>query len=94
MLFACESEKEAPIEFNKFKDILKDMHLIESGIQNMSVNPQEKDKKGKEYFQGILKKHQIDKNKFNESLEYYIKHPKMLDSMYVLMLTETQIPAK
>lgn len=90
----CKSEKEDPIEFLKFKNILKDMHIIESGIQNMPLNPLEKDKKGKEYFQGILKKHQIDKNKFNESLEYYIRHPKMLDSMYVIMLAETQIPTK
>lgn len=77
----------------KMEGILYDMHLAEGVI---AINPSKGDTNARRalgYYDQIYKKHNITKEEFKTSYDFYIKHPVLMDSVYndvIIRLSETE----
>ncbi|UKJ05854.1 DUF4296 domain-containing protein [Solitalea lacus] len=67
------------------KNILMDMHLVESRSFRISNSDSAK-RVTKASYQFIFKKYKIDTAQLRSSLEYYLSEPELLDNMYEQMI--------
>ena len=93
LLLACTAPKtKIPtgiLSEKEFVNILKDVHLAEAAFK---LNKSKGIKKAKNSlannYQSIYKTHNIDDSTFNKSLEYYAKHPEILEEIYSTVLEQ------
>ena len=90
-LLACSSPKEGISEGilpeKELVSILKEVHLAEANFELLKTN-------GKELaqntllnnYQEIYSKYNIDKNEFQQTLEYYSNYPEKLERIYSKVL--------
>lgn len=78
----------------KMQDILYDMHLAEGVIAIQPSQGDSNTRRALGYYDLIYRKHQVSKEEFKKSYEFYIQHPVLLDSVYTRMiekLNETEL---
>ena len=92
-LLACSSSKERIPEGilpeKELVSILKEVHLAEANFELVKTN-------GKEVaqntllnnYQEIYSIYNIDKNEFQQTLEYYANHPEKLEGIYSKVLED------
>jgi len=93
LLLACSSPKtEIPTEIlskTEFANILKEVHLTEAAFElNKSkeiLNPRNNLANN---YQSIYNKYDIDASTFSKSLNYYAKHPEILEKIYSTVLEQ------
>lgn len=74
--------------FDKMSDIMVDVQLMESQLENMRmVDPTAHDSIGR-YYAAIFEKHEIQKAEYDSSLMFYAKHFNLLDSLYNSVFTK------
>ncbi|WP_255696405.1 DUF4296 domain-containing protein [Solitalea lacus] len=86
-IWSC-SNKNKPSDLipkEKMKNILMDMHLVESRSFRISNSDSAK-RVTKASYQFIFKKYKIDTAQLRSSLEYYLSEPELLDNMYEQMI--------
>lgn len=87
LLFACSNSIEKNpkniLQENKFKNILKEIHLTEASFKSNK----NKSKITTEYLK-IYKKHQASQDDFQLTLNYYYKNPKKLEQIYIDILNQ------
>lgn len=77
----------------KMESILYDMHLAEGVI---AISPTKGDSNARRalgYYDLIYQKHQVTKEEFKASYDFYIRHPVLMDSVYnniIVRLSETE----
>lgn len=74
--------------------VLKELQIAYAGVDQTIKNPKERVKKYEEMNSLVLKKHQMDKNRFFTSYNWYEAHPARLDSVLkqvILSLNEDMI---
>ena len=73
----------------EFVNMLKDVHLAEATFElNKSKGIENAKNTLANNYQSIYKKHNIDDSTFSKSLEYYAKHPKILEEIYSTILEQ------
>ena len=92
-LLACSSPKEGiPEEILSEKEllaILKEVHLAEANFELLKTNSKELAQNTLlNNYHKIYSKYNIDKNKFQETLEYYANHPDKLEAIYSKVLED------
>ena len=93
LLLACTAPKtKIPtgiLSETGFASILKEIHLGEAAFK---LNKSKGIKKAKNSlannYQSIYKTHNIDDSTFSKSLEYYAKHPEILEKIYSTVLEQ------
>ena len=85
-LTACNKSKkikvpEGIIVPDSMVQVLTDVHIAEASAQ-MGLIPPGKDSLSKEAFDALYKKHHITEMDYHTSLNYYLAHPSILDSVY------------
>lgn len=93
MMYACTSQtKPKPIiPEKKLVGILKDLMIVDAGI-NRSTDPKfNKDSLAAPYYQAVYKKHGISYFEFYASLVQYQDHPTDMDSLFAKVLEQLQI---
>jgi competence protein ComGC len=93
LLLACTTPKiEIPTEILSEKvcaSILKEIHLEEAAFElNKSKGVINAKNSLATSYQSIYKKHNIDDSTFSKSLEYYAKHPEILEEIYSAVLEQ------
>ena len=93
LLLACSSPKtEIPTEIlseTEFTNILKEVHLAEAAFElnkrEEILNPRNNLANS---YQSIYNKYDIDGSTFSNSLNYYAKHPEILEKIYSTVLEQ------
>jgi len=88
MAASCSEEKEKPpVSLDKMQWLLLDIHLAES--YSVGLYPDSLKKKFDKnpdslavYYAAVFRHHHIDVDKFKEVMDWYKRHPEMLDSLY------------
>ena len=93
LLLACTTPKiEIPTEIlseTEFTNMLKEIHLEEAAFElNKSKGLENAKNILANSYQSIYKKHNIDDSTFSKSLEYYAKHPEILEKIYSTVLEQ------
>jgi hypothetical protein len=93
LLLACTTPKiEIPTEIlseTEFANMLKEIHLEEAAFElNKSKGVINAKNSLATSYQSIYKKHNIDDSTFSKSLEYYAKHPEILEEIYSTVLEQ------
>ncbi len=78
-----------PIE--QMVDILVDFHLIEASLLNKQHQLKDIDYQTSRYYDFILKKHEITREKFNVSLDYYKQDIEKMKIIYQDIVTDLNI---
>lgn len=86
------SEKKKPpeniIPEKQLIPILVDIHFADATLSVLHFDKKNARYKPENYYNIVLKKHGIDRKKFDESIEYYSKNPEELDIIYDKVLNE------
>jgi len=93
LLLACTAPKiEIPTEIlseTDFVNMLKEIHLVEAAFElNKSKGVINAKNSLANSYQSIYKEHNIDDSTFSKSLEYYAKHPEILEEIYSAVLEQ------
>lgn len=75
-----------PIE--QMVDILVDFHLVEASLLNKQHVLKDIDYQTSRYYNFILKKHEINREKFNVSLDYYKQDIEKMKIIYQDIVTD------
>jgi len=84
----AEFNNQLVIPADSMVSLLTDMHLAEGIITTVKDKPKPISSISSEYFDVILKKHQISKASFEESMRYYAYHAEEMDKIYARVITE------
>jgi hypothetical protein len=68
--------------------IFTDLHLLEGLYIHNSVSENDSVKNTEAYRQGLFEKYSISKERFEESYNWYISNPELLDGIYSEVLNE------
>jgi hypothetical protein len=93
LLFACshkqtESVPNTVLSKEKMAEVLTDIHLLEA-MMNTNVQTPDKASSANAPIQpavDVLKKNNISKKQYDESFDFYTKHPELLSEIYQLVL--------
>jgi len=93
LLLACTAPKiEIPTEIlskMEFASILKEIHVAEAAFElNKSKGLENAKNTLANSYQSIYKKYDITDSTFSKSLEYYAKHPEILEEIYSAVLEQ------
>ena len=93
LLLACTTPKiEIPTEIlseTEFTNMLKEIHLEEAAYElNKSKGVINAKNSLVTSYQSIYKKYDVDDSTFSKSLEYYAKHPEILEKIYSAVLEQ------
>ena len=93
LLLACTApETKIPtgiLSETEFRNMLKEVHLAESAFELNKNNGLENAKNTlSNSYQSIYKEYDTDNSTFNKSLEYYVKHPEILEEIYSTILEQ------
>ena len=86
----CKTEIPSGILFEReFVNMLKEVHLAEAAFElNKSKGTVNAKNTLANSYQSTYKKYDIDTSSFNKSLEYYAKHPEILEEIYSTVLEQ------
>ncbi len=68
--------------------VMVDIELAESAITIKALHGDSARQYASDYYNFIYYNHNVPKEVFNKSLDYYIAHPKELDEIYTEVITE------
>ena len=69
------------IQPGKMQDVLLDIHIVDGYVSTLPGADTAK-KVGASYYKGVFKKFDIDSALYNQSINYYYKHPDLMKKMY------------
>lgn len=82
-LVACEGDRpDGLLSEEEMVPIVMDLQIAYAGVDATIRNPKNRPEKYKELNALILEKHQINKDRFYGSFEYYQQHPALMDTIY------------
>lgn len=92
LLYSCSEGEKPHLPREKMKDIITDIHLAEvysTFVTDSLHRPTNKNLDSLAfYYKSILSHHKVSLGDFQNSLDWYMKNPKELDSTYVSVLAE------
>jgi len=89
-LVACKTDDrpEGLMEREEFKETLLDAQLIEARLNHEMILEQMKTLPVEKYYEELFEKHQVTKEKFEKTFNYYTEHPDLLKEIYDEIMTE------
>lgn len=68
--------------------ILVDIHLIEASLKVKHAKKEENERFTEYYYDQLFEKHNINREQFDQSIEYYERDAEMIDKIYERVITE------
>ena len=91
-LFACNEEVEIipdnVFSREKMVSVMVDVQLVEAALSVNQLKGDEAKKAAVNYYDSVMKQHNISKKKFDTSFKYYAEHPGLMEEIYDEMLNE------
>jgi hypothetical protein len=98
---ACSSDDggqvpETVLPQEEMAGVLADIHILDAAMSlNISSAVQKNNDSREETTLGVLKKHNLTKEQFDESFRFYSEHPELLGEVYKLTLNKlSELQAK
>lgn len=91
LLTACGPEKRPKdvLDKERFRKVLTELYVLEGEAEYRKANHAEKPEKVLSSGTGeILEEHELSREKFVRSYRYYMKHPKVMNSIHEEVLNE------
>ncbi len=66
--------------------ILKDMHIVQAGVDHTIDKPSERPEHYRQYNRLVLERHNVNPDRFFSSYKYYQENPALMDSIYVRVI--------
>ncbi len=88
---SCQSEEEVPQEMiqpEQMKEVLIDLHLAEAWKERRKMAEDTALIFIKSQYEEIFKMHDITRPDFEQSLDYYERHPDFMDEIYQEVINE------
>lgn len=97
VFISCGGEEKYTIPENilqpsKMTDVLVDVHILEATL-GLNVM-QKKDTIAAALFYDVFKNNQVTKEQYDESMDYYMQHPDLLNTLYDSVLVKLDKVAK
>lgn len=91
LFFACavpdkNTIPEDVIPKDKMERILYDLHMVEGIIAVFPTQGDSNAQRALGYYDEVYAKHQITKEEFVKSFDFYVKHPVLMDTVYTRMI--------
>jgi hypothetical protein len=89
LLLACSSDSKPPAKYpdhDKMAWILKEMQLVDVGLQQDPAPLQQRDSIGRILYRRILQAQNVDSATFYDAYNWYVNHPKQLEIVYEKMI--------
>ena len=92
-LFSCSEKKTEELPLNilskeKMTEVMLDIHLLEASMSLNANGPDNTIAVAPSKDSDVLKKHKISKSQYDESFDYYSKHPALLIEIYTQILND------
>lgn len=68
--------------------VLKDLEIAYAGVDQTVKDPRERQEKYQEMNGIVLRKHNVDKDQFYTSYQWYERQPELLDSIFKLVIIQ------
>ena len=94
LLFSCESENqeviipEGILPKQKMAVVIVEISMMDAYLNQRGLNSYEQREELAKHYKIIFDKHQILKDEFDKSFEFYSKHPDLLHEVYTEGLNE------
>ncbi len=93
LFFSCSEKKTEEIPVNilskqKMSEVMLDLHLLEASMSLNAVGAESTTAVGPSPNYDVLKKNKISKTQYDESFDYYSKHPAILVEIYEHVLND------
>lgn len=91
-LFACNEEAEIipdnVLSQEKMVSVMVDVQLVEAALSVDKLKGDEAKEAAANYYNSVLKQHNLSKEEFDVSFKYYAEHPVFMAQIYDAMLNE------
>ena len=91
-LFACNEETEMipdnVLSQEKMVSVMVDVQLVEAALIVNQLKGDEAKEAAVNYYDSVMKQHNISREKFDMSFKYYAEHPGLMEEIYDEMLNE------
>ena len=84
ILLACSSKQEPPPDVlprEKLLAVMVDFQMVEAAVQS-AKSQGEAGQTARQYYDMVLEKHQISREQFRRSIQWYQDHMAAMDSLY------------
>lgn len=71
--------------------VLKDMHIVQAGVDHTVDNPKERTEEYRQYNKLVLDRMNIAPDRFYASYKHYQRQPEVLDSIYVRVIEQLNV---
>lgn len=90
LLAACgrDTLPEGVLSKEQMIPVMVDVQIAEGSIAIGNLHGDSARQKIADYYNHIYERHQVSKEDFQKSLEYYTRHPKQMDQLYKEVLSE------
>lgn len=79
---SCNRKNKDIIPEDKFADVLVDIHLMDATLNNHYIRSKLKENKIDVYYYSLFEKHDITREQFEASVEYYVDNIKKYKNVY------------
>jgi hypothetical protein len=83
-----KNKKEGILSVDKMVELMVDIQLADAAADWQGKTANEKKKKTEEYYSAVLQKHQLSREDFETSLDFYLLHPEEFEEIYKNVITE------
>lgn len=91
LLGACQTtEQPILLSMDAMQSLLVDIHLADAMADQNGGPLLHRKIKREDLYSNVFEKHEVEKETFWQTYEYYLKHPIMLDSIYVGVLKDLE----
>ena len=91
-LFACNEETEMipdnVLSQEKMVSVMVDVQLVEAALIVNQLKGDEAKEAAVNYYDSVMKQHNISREEFDVSFKYYAEHPGLMEQIYDEMLNE------
>lgn len=88
-VISCSNSQQPPSDIiprDTLISVIVDMHIADVILLNPNVQSKISDISSNQLYQSILNKYNINKERFNKSMNYYANNPEVLDSIYDIVI--------
>ncbi len=94
-MLSCKEKKDMTIPENiiakdKMTAVLLDVHILEASMGLNMIRTNDTIKSDTNLFYTVFENHQITKKQYDESMDFYMKNPKLLDEVYDSVLVKLE----
>lgn len=83
-----KKQPEGILSNDQLVEVLVDVHIADAALTTLALQRKDDTFKSSDFYQRVLEKHDVTREQFDNSMDYYSKKPLELEKIYDRVLTE------